>query len=322
MDIRSHGDPKHEGLGNAAMWSAFWMLIFAPSFGLVTYYMMGYEASMLYAAGVLLEKSLAVDNLFAIMAIFASFGLLHKSKKHIMHRILLWGIIGAVIFRALFLGFGAGLVQIPPMEFSEFTVLGLTVPEFSVNIIFLIFAIAILWTVKLMWSEAFGDDDDEEEEVDYSKHWSVKIASKVTGGRIDHQADCTSFFTKKNGLRYATVAFLCLVCIEVCDIIFAFDSMPVIVAVVKDPNIMLTATLVACAGLRSMYFLLMEARNIFGHLDKAIVLLLVFISFKLVAVAFGYHLPIAISVGVIVAMLTLGILASLIWREKEEDQEA
>ena len=165
--------------------------------------------------------------------------------------------------------------------------------------ILIIFALIVLWTVYKMWQSG-----DEDEEVDYTMHWSVNLVKKFA--RVNPSIESRRFFS--NG---ATPLFLCLVCIEVCDVVFAFDSMPVIVAVVRDPYLMITSSLWAAAGLRSLYFLLVAAQNKFWALEKSVMVLLVFVSGKLIGSAFGYHLPNPVSLGIVAAILASGIIWSL-----------
>jgi tellurite resistance protein TerC len=241
-----------------------------------------------------LEKALAIDNLFAFYLIFKSFGLTHLATQHFQHRILYWGILGAILLRFLFLGFGALIVNVSPY-------------------MLIIFALIVLWTVWKMWTS--GDDDDGE--VDYTRHWSVRMVERLA--KTNPSIESGKFFS-----HGVTPLFLCLVCIEACDVIFAFDSMPVIVAVVQDPYLMITASLWAAAGLRSLYFLLVAAQNLFWALDKAVMLLLVFVSFKLIGSAFDIHVPHVISLSVVALTLGTGVAYSLFVKDPnaESDSEA
>ncbi|MCW1887035.1 TerC/Alx family metal homeostasis membrane protein [Luteolibacter flavescens] len=286
IDLRAHRASHAITMRDAAMWSVIWVLC-AMAFGAFIYFERGGEAASLYVTGYVLEKALAVDNLFAFFLIFKSFGLTQEQNQPLQHRILYWGILGAIVFRVLFLGIGAMVVNLSPY-------------------VLIAFALIVLWTVYKMWQ---SDDDDEE--VDYTKHWSVALVKRFT--RVNPSIESKRFFS--NG---ATPLFLCLICIEVCDVIFAFDSMPVIVAVVKDPFLMITSSLWAAAGLRSLYFLLIAAQNKFWALEKAVMLLLVFVSGKLIGSAFLYHLPNAVSLSIVGVILATGIIWSLVYPIKEE----
>ncbi len=286
IDLNSHKNGHKITMKDAAMWSVIWILC-ATAFGVYVYFDRGLENASLYFTGYVLEKALAVDNLFAFYLIFKSFGLTVERNQPLQHRILYWGILGAILLRFLFLGAGAIIVNLSPY-------------------VLVLFAAVVLWTVWKMWQSG-GDDDD----VDYTKHWSVNLVKKFT--TVNPSIESHRFFS-----HGVTPLFLCLVCIEVCDMIFAFDSMPVIIAVVRDPYLMITASLWAAAGLRSLYFLLIAAQNKFWALDKAVMVLLVFVSFKLIGAAFHYHLPNSISLGIVMAILAAGIIWSLAKPQPEE----
>ena len=286
VDLRVHRGGKTVTMGDAAIWSVIWILC-ALSFGTFVFWNRGAEAASLYITGYVLEKALAVDNLFAFFLIFKSFGLTLEQNQPLQHRILYWGILGAILFRIVFLGAGAFIVNLSPY-------------------VLVLFAFVVLWTVYKMWKS--GDDDDE---VDYCKHWSVNLVRRIS--TVNPSISSGRFFS-----HGVTPLFLCLVCIEVCDVIFAFDSMPVIVAVVRDPYLMITSSLWAAAGLRSLYFVLIAAQNKFWALEKAVLFLLVFVSGKLIGSAFGYHLPNAMSLGIVATILGTGIVWSLAFQCPEE----
>lgn len=175
-----------------------------------------------------------------------------------------------------------------------------------------------------MWKS--GADEEEE---DYTKHWSVNMVKGFV--KVNPSIDSKRFFS--NGV---TPLFLCLICIEVCDVVFAFDSMPVIVAVVRDPYLMITSSLWAAAGLRSLYFLLVAAQNKFWALDKAVMVLLIFVSIKLIGSGLegvpefaqrmglefpniGFHIQNAVSLGIVATILCTGIFWSLIFPQPAEE---
>jgi tellurite resistance protein TerC len=289
IDLRSHRSGQAIEMGDAAMWSAIWVVC-SLAFGGFVYWARGLEPASLYLTGYVLEKALAVDNLFAFFLIFKSFGLTLEKNQPLQHRILYWGILGAILFRVLFLGAGALIVNLSPY-------------------VLVVFALIVLWTVYKMWNS--GGDDDE---VDYTHHWSVNLVRRFA--KVNPSIDSRRFFS-----RGVTPLFLCLVCIEVCDVVFAFDSMPVIVAVVRDPYLMITSSLWAAAGLRSLYFLLIAAQNKFWALEKSVMLLLIFVSGKLIGSAFGYHLPNVVSLGIVATILAGGIIWSLASPLPPDDNE-
>jgi tellurite resistance protein TerC len=290
VDLRAHKSGKVVTMKDAAIWSCVWIFC-ASLFGIYVFWERGAEAASLYATGYVLEKALAIDNLFAFFLIFKSFGLIVQENQPLQHRILYWGIVGAILFRIIFLGLGAMIVNLSPY-------------------VLIIFALIVLWTVYKMW----GDGEDGEE-VDYSNHWSVNLVKKFA--KVNPSIESKRFFVKG-----VTPLFLCLVCIEVCDVVFAFDSMPVIVAVVRDPYLMITSSLWAAAGLRSLYFLLVAAQNKFWALEKAVMLLLVFVAGKLIGSAFGAHLPNSLSLIIVALILGSGIVWSLKFPQTLEPDEA
>jgi tellurite resistance protein TerC len=288
IDLRSHRAGQAITMKDAAMWSAIWIACAMAFAGFIWWERDG-ESASLYVTGYVLEKALAVDNLFAFFLIFKSFGLTLEHNQPLQHRILYWGILGAIVFRVLFLGIGAIIVNLSP-----YVLIG--------------FALVVLWTVYKMWRSG-GDD----EEVDYTNHWSVNLVKKFA--HVNPSIDSHRFF--HHGV---TPLFLCLICIEVCDLVFAFDSMPVIIAVVRDPYLMITSSLWAAAGLRSLYFLLVAAQNKFWALEKAVMLLLVFVSCKLIGAAFHYHLPNVVSLSIVALILGTGIFWSLKFPAPAEEE--
>lgn len=306
IDLFTHKTGHKITMGNALKWSLVWVACAAlfsiyiwwsynnhpriERFGDTIRELNGKGAVSLYATGYILEKALALDNLFAFYLIFKSFGLTQDQNQHFQHRILYWGILGAILFRVFFLGIGAFIANASPY-------------------VLIAFALIVLWTVWKMWKS--GDDDGE---VDYTNHWSVLAVRKVAP--TNSSIESGKFFS-----HGVTPLFLCLICIEVCDVVFAFDSMPVIVAVVRDPYLMITSSLWAAAGLRSLYFLLIAAQSKLWALDKAIMILLIFVSFKLIGSAFGFHLAPAMSVSIVFFILAAGVIWSLTVKPPAEEAD-
>ena len=290
IDLTSHKGHKPITMRDATKWSLIWVACSAL-FGGFIWWERGAEAASLYTTGYVLEKALAIDNLFAFYLIFKSFGLTQPHTQYHQHRILYWGILGAIAFRILFLGIGALIVNLSPF-------------------VLIAFALVVLWTVYKMWTSA--EDDSE---VDYTNHWSVRMVRSVA--KTVPSIESGKFFS-----HGVTPLFLCLVCIEICDVIFAFDSMPVIVAVVRDPYLMITSSLWAAAGLRSLYFLLVAAQNKFWALDKAVMVLLILVSFKLIAAAFHLHMPNVISLSIVAFVLVFGVVYSLNVKDPKAEEDA
>lgn len=313
LDMATHRDNKPISLTSAALWSLFWVAV-SLGFAGFLYIQHGAQVASLFLTGYALEKVLSVDNLFVFIAIFAWF----KVPDGLRHRVLYWGILGAIVFRAIFVAIGTGLLAFGPW-------------------VEIVFALIVAWTGVMMLKG--GDEDDEEE--DYSKHLAYRFASrlfpvwpKLVGGRffIARKQLETELRKPENkgvslakGALFATPLFLCLVVVEVSDMLFAFDSVPAVIAVSREPLIVYSAMLFAILGLRTLYFVLEALKRYLVHLEKAVVVLLFFIAAKLGLNATDhlFHHGIGIdantSLVVVLVVLALGILASLLFPGKEDD---
>jgi tellurite resistance protein TerC len=223
------------------------------------------------------------------MAIFSSFAI----KEKYQHRVLYFGILSAIILRFLFIGFGTGLAMM-----SEY--------------VLLFFGLIVLYSAYAMLVDSTKDKDDD---IDYTKHFMVRWIGKIFP--VYPSVDNHNFFTVQNGVRMATPLFLCLGVIEVSDVLFAFDSVPAVISITQDPFLVYTSNIFAILGLRSMYFVLAAAKNVLCHLEKAVIGILVFIGLKMMAGFCGIHISAVISLAVVLGGLTLGIVASYIFPEKE-----
>jgi len=310
LDLRLHRNDTEISLINATVWSVFWILL-AVIFYFYLRQRFGSEYASLFLSGYVLERSLSVDNLMVFMAIFASFGI----KGALQHRVLYLGILGAVVFRLLFVAFGTGLLGLSTwMEF--------------------VFAAIVLWTGIQMLQSGVNEEIE-----DYSEHWSVRLTRWLLPifPRLHHsrflltQREYEALQRQGESLQptwksafYATPLLLCLVCIEVSDIIFSFDSVPAVIAVTREPLLIYTSIIFAILGLRSMYFMLLVAAKYLYYLGTAVALLLFFIAAKLAIQASnelfdwpGIYIDPTTSLWVILGTLTLGVLTSLVFPEKE-----
>lgn len=308
LDLFAHRHTKEITVKDASLWSLFWIGLALTFYGYL-WIRFDKEWADLYLAGYVLEKSLSVDNLMVFMAIFASFGIADK----LQHRILYWGIIGALIFRAIFVVLGAGLFAASPY-------------------VGFLFAAFVIWSAVKMLQDN-GDNDEEIE--DYSHHWSVRwtgklipIYTKLFGERFmvkDAELNLQQkAFITRQGLRYATPAFLCLMAIETSDIAFAFDSVPAVIAVTQEPLLVYAAMIFAILGLRSLYFILAALTKYLIHLEKAIIALLFFIGIKMGIQSWnhaindtGIHISPNMSLFIVLGVLALGVIASFVFPEKE-----
>jgi len=308
VDLYAHRGDREVTVKNAAAWSVVWVGV-SLLFAWYIYGAHGSEDASLFLAGYFLEKSLAVDNLFVFAAIFASFAV----GINLQHRILYYGILGAIVLRFFFIGAGTSLIVVGDIfSYKDYVLIG--------------FGGIVLYTAWLMWSAMGGDEEDKE---DYSDHWSVRYTKRVFN--IHPKLVGHNFFTRQNGMLYATPLFLCLVCIEFSDVIFAFDSVPAVIAVTQEPFLIYTSNIFAILGLRSMYFLVEASKKYLCHLEKAVICILIFIGVKMILpitdLLFGYnilnlvgieHVSANGSLAVVGILLALGILVSIVF-PKEND---
>ncbi|MGX9609327.1 TerC family protein [Acinetobacter sp. T63] len=264
----------------AAYWSIAWVsvaMLFGGSLWLYLKQTAGLDVAntkvMEYLAGYLLEKSLAIDNVFVWLMIFAAFAI----PPALQRKILLYGVLGAIVLRTIFIFIGAWFVQ----EFSW--------------ILYLFGAFLVYTGFKFLRGQ---DDEDSNIEDMAILKWLRKHM------RITPQLEGSRFFVRKEGLLWATPLFLVLILVEASDVIFAVDSIPAIFAVTSDPFIVLTANLMAILGLRAMFFLLAGAATKMHYLPYGLGIILVFIGFKMLMLDV-FHMPIWISLSFIVIVLAI-----------------
>jgi tellurite resistance protein TerC len=289
IDLKAHKADKPVNIRDAAVWSAIWISV-AMGFACYIGVTHGGEKASLFLAGYFLEKSLSVDNLFVIMAIFSSFAI----KEHLQHRVLYYGIIGALVMRMVFIGFGTALAAA-----SEWVLVA--------------FGLFVLWSAYKMATadEAEGDVED------YSEHFVVKWTKKIMP--VTSRLHGHSFFVKEAGKWAATPLLLTLLVVETADVMFAFDSVPAVIAITPDPVIVYTSNIFAILGLRSLFFLLVAAKSYLIHLEKAVVAILIFIGAKMIVGTLGWvHISANMSLAVVLGGLVLGIGASVLFPDKEK----
>lgn len=316
IDMFSHRGNKPVSLTQAAVWSVFWVFI-SLGFAGFLYVEHGPTIASLFVTGYALEKVLSVDNLFVFMAIFAWF----KVPDGLRHRVLYWGIIGAIIFRLVFVAIGTGLLAFGPW-------------------VEVAFAVIVGWTAVMM----LRSGGDEEAEPDYSEHMAYRFAKKlfpvwpklhgnnffVHRHELEHELqkpENKGMTLAAKGTLFATPLFLCLVVAEISDVLFAFDSVPAVIAVSREPLIVYSAMLFAILGLRTLYFVLEALKRYLVHLEKAVIALLFFIAAKLGLNAtnhlfdHGYNIDANTSLLVVMVVLAIGLLASVLLPGKAEQVE-
>lgn len=279
----------------AAIWTSVWVT-FAMGFSFVIFWLFSHNlvanptgidpetAVIKYITGYLIELSLSIDNVFVIAIIFQSFSI----PLMYQHRVLFWGIIGAIVFRALMIVFGVALIN-------------------QIDWIVYVFGVFLIVTAYKMLKS---------KDTEFNPKNSVffKLLKKVMLFTNNIQGE--SFFVKRMGVRAATPLFLALIIIELTDILFALDSIPAILAITSDPFIVFSSNILAILGLRSMYFLLSRMLVKFRYINYSLVVILAFVGIKLI-LSHHFDFPELLSLSVILLSLVGGIIASILIEPKE-----
>ena len=285
LDLGVFNRKAHEvHFKEALAWSGIWVALSMVFNGWI-YARFGSEKALEFLTGYLIEKALSVDNIFVFVILFASFAV----PKIYQHRVLFWGVIGAILMRAIFIGLGAALV-------SRFH-----------WIMYVFGAILIFTGFKLM---ATGDAEPHPE-----KNPIYKLARRLMPATPEYHGK--HFTIVKDGRRFATPLLLVLIAIEATDVVFAVDSIPAIFAITTDPFIVYTSNIFAILGLRAMYFLLAGVIDKFHFLKYGLACVLLFVGVKMV-IAEWFKVPILASLGVIAALLALSVIASVLWPKRGE----
>jgi tellurite resistance protein TerC len=288
LDLLVFNRKAHEiKLREALGWSVFWVAL-SLGFNLLVYRTMGHQAGLQWLTGYLVEKALSVDNLFVFLLIFNYF----KVPGQYQHRILFWGVLGALILRAAFILIGGALL-------AKFHFL-----------LYLLGTFLVYTGIKMGFSGS-------EPEIDPENNPTVRFLSRHLP--ITRQMEGGKFFVRKDGLRFATPLFVVLVMMETTDVVFAADSIPAILAITRDTFVVFTSNVFALLGLRAMYFALARLMRLFHYLHYGLALILVFIGAKILF-EYLYPIPMPWALGVVGGLLALSVLASLLWPEKEPER--
>lgn len=243
------------------------------------------QSALEFLTGYVVEKSLAIDNIFVFAIVFSYFAI----PKIYQHRILFYGIIGALCFRGLFIALGSYLMKY--------------------HLVVIFFGVVLIITgIKMFLAPS--------EMMDPEKNVLLKLLRKLF--RIHPKIENLNFFVKKNGLLYATPLFVALVFVEISDIIFAVDSVPAIFALTKEPLIVFTSNIFAILGLRSMYFMLIGVMDRFVYIKYGLASVLIFVGLKMTWLnnQFNGTFPILWSLGIIISLISLSIIASLFFHKR------
>ncbi len=261
----------------AAITSTFWIAL-GLSFGGVIWAWQGGTTAGEYFAGYLIEKSLSVDNVFVFVLIFSYFAV----PPQYQHRVLFWGILGALVMRGAFILVGAVLLE-------------------ALEWILYLFGAFLLFTAFKMFRQS-------EMELDPSENRVLRLVARFVPMTTEY--DGQKLFTKRTGTLLATPLFAVLVIVETTDLVFAVDSIPAIFAVTRDPFIVYTSNAFAILGLRALYFLLAGVAHRFVYLKTGLAVILAFVGTKMLIAEF-YHVPVWFSLTVIASVLTVSVVASL-----------
>ncbi|UOF01139.1 TerC family protein [Bdellovibrio reynosensis] len=289
-----HKDSHTVSFKEAGLWSIAWVTLAMGFCGILYYYTLhkfqdasvAKEVSLQFLTGYVIEKSLSVDNIFVFVVVFGFFGIPPKYQ----HRVLFFGILGALIFRAIFISLGALLMQYKA-------------------VVWIFGAFLIFTGIKMMISE--------EKAIDPEQNWLIKFLKKHL--RVTHQFHEHHFFVKEGDLVFATPLFIALVFLEFTDVIFAVDSVPAIFAITNEPLLVFTSNIFAILGLRSLYFLLAGVVDKFYLLKYGLAAVLIFVGLKMVWLNDLYdgHFPILLSLAIITVFIGSSIVASLVFPAKK-----
>ncbi|KZE27280.1 tellurite resistance protein TerC [Crenobacter luteus] len=285
------------GVKEALGWSIVWVCVSVAFAGWLWWTLAGdpaygreiaNEKTLEFFTGYVIEKSLAVDNIFVFLMIFAYF----KVPPEYQRRVLLYGVFGAIVLRAIMVGIGAVLVR----EFSW--------------VLYVFGAFLVFTGLKMMLPE-------KDEAADLADNPVLKFLRGHL--RMTNEFHGEKFFVIRDGVRYATPMFLVLMMIEFSDVVFAVDSIPAIFAITTDPFIVLTSNIFAILGLRAMYFLLADIADRFHYLKYGLAVVLTFIGVKMLIVKV-FHIPVLISLGVVFAVIAISVIASLFYPKPPLDE--
>jgi tellurite resistance protein TerC len=289
LDLGFFSKKDHEiKFKEALLWSAFWAAL-AFAFAGGVWWQKGSSQALLFVTGYLVELSLSVDNLFVFLLVFSAFRIPGKYQ----HRVLFWGIIGALVLRAVCIGLG--VVALKKFEWIVY-----------------IFAVILIYAgIKTLKTN--HEDDDP------SKGLIVRLIRKFIP--VTDKIHDSNFFVKIAGQWTATPLFLALVTIEISDLVFAIDSIPAVLAVSDDAFIVYTSNIFAILGLRSLYFALAHLMNLFAYLKYALSVILVFVGVK-IGLSHHFKIPPEVALGVIIGLLAIAILASVVKPPKTPEHSA
>ncbi len=267
----------------AAIWSVVWIVV-ALIFNAVVWAWLGHQKALEFFTGYLVEKALSADNIFVFAVLFNYFAVPPEYR----HRVLFWGVLGAIVFRLTFILAGTALLK-------------------KFHWVVYIFGIIVIVSGMKLLTRKEGEIDPERNPV-------IRLARKFLPVTPTYQGQ--KFFVRLNGKLMATPLTLVLAAVESTDIVFAIDSIPAVFAITRDPFIVFTSNVCAILGLRALYFLLEGMMRLFRYLDEGLAVILVFIGVKMLVSEF-YKIPTSVALGFVAVVLTITIALSLLAERKE-----
>jgi len=292
----------------AAIWSLVWIgisMIFSIFIFIVTDEKYALEKFSQYQAAYWIEKALSVDNLFVFILVFGYFNV----PRELHHKVLFWGIIGALLMRAIFIFAGVGIINLTFLP--EMNLFGHYV---KINAVLTVFGFFLIYAGIKSW---FANDKDDQEK-DFSKSPGAQVIHKLF--KVSKEYNGGNFFTIENGVKVATPLLVVVAVIEFTDLIFAVDSIPAIFAIAPDdPFILYTSNIFAILGLRSLYFLLANFIHMFSRLKFGLAIILAFIGIKMIISPFpSIHISSPLSLSIVGGILIISVAASILFPIKEE----
>ncbi|MDM1375566.1 TerC/Alx family metal homeostasis membrane protein [Myroides marinus] len=311
LDLGVFNKKAHEvSSKEATIWTIVWISL-AMAFSGVVYWVFNHdegghalavEKITQFQAAYWIEKALSVDNLFVFILVFGFF----KVPKYLHHTVLFWGIIGALIFRAIFIFAGVGIINVTYLP--EMTIFGSVV---KINVVMTLFGLFLVYAGIKSWG---GDDDDDDK--DFSESAGARLVKRFW--KVSDNYDGNKFFTIQNGIKMATPLLVVVAVIEFTDVLFAVDSIPAIFAISNDPFILYTSNIFAILGLRSLYFLLANFIHMFSKLAYGLAVVLSFIGVKML-ISPWIHIPSPVSLGIVGSILVISVVISVMFPDKKED---
>lgn len=334
---------KKEGISTktAAIWTGVWVGVSLLFAGFI-YFTMGKQPATEFVTAYLIEKALSVDNLFVFILVFNYFKVPELAK----HKVLFYGIMGAIVLRAVFIFVGVELIEftnlytlLPRIANGINWIAGTNLDWHSewlrvheVNIVLVLFGAFLMYAGVKTGITAFKGEDEEEE--DYSNSAGARIVRKLFKGKVTDEYDEDKFFIRRKVtdyvgipatpvqkiVKYATPLLIVVAVIEITDLLFAVDSIPAIFSVSKDPFILFTSNIFAILGLRTMYFLLDNVMKYLRFLPHGLAVILAFIGFKMLS-AVVFHIDSTVSLIIVGGILAIATIISYFYPEKEEVKE-